>query len=134
MEMWPQVNQAKLLTLRGNVHVDTRDAKTGQGRTLKTNALQLAFAGGKAGEANRVQHAETLERGSMEWLDVAAVRSKLSADKLALEFSREGKAQLLNATGAVQSEREAPGRAGGHERFQSEQDSPASGRRGDQPE
>ena len=111
MEMWPQVNQAKLLTLRGNVHVDTRDAKTGQGRTLTTNALQLAFAGGKAGEANRVQHAETLERGTMEWLDAAAVRSKLSADKLALEFSPEGKAQLLNATGAVQSQREAPGRA-----------------------
>ena len=111
VEMWPQVNQAKLLTLRGNVHVDTRDAKTGQGRTLTTNVLQLAFAGGKAGEANRVQHAETLERGTMEWLDTAAVRSKLSADKLALEFSPEGKAQLLNATGAVQSQREAPGRA-----------------------
>jgi lipopolysaccharide export system protein LptA len=70
----------------------------------------LTFAGGKAGEVNRVQHAETLERGSMEWLDAAAVRSKLAADKLALDFGAQGKPQLLNATGAVQSQREIPGR------------------------
>ncbi len=111
MEMWPRVNQARLLTLRGNVRVDTHDAKTGQARTLTTNALQLSFAGGKAGGANRVEHAETLERGTLEWLDAAAVRSKISADKLAMEFAGQGKAQLLNAKGAVETEREAPGRA-----------------------
>ncbi len=111
MQMWPQVNQAKLLTLHGNVRVDTRDPKTGLARSLTTNALQLAFSGGKPGEANRVQHAETLERGAMEWLDVGAVKSRLSADKLALEFGAQGRAQLLNASGAVQSQREAPGRA-----------------------
>lgn len=111
MEMWPRVNQARLLTLRGNVHADTRDAKTGQARTLTTNALQLSFAGGAAGEANRVERAETLERGMLEWLDAAGVRSKISADKLAMEFAAQGKAQLLNATGAVQTEREALGRA-----------------------
>jgi lipopolysaccharide export system protein LptA len=111
MEMWPQVNQARLLTLRGNVHADTRDAKTGQGRTLTTNALQLSFAGGKAGEANRVEHAETLERGTLEWLDAALVRSKISADKLAMEFAERGKPQLLNATGKVETQREAPGKS-----------------------
>jgi lipopolysaccharide export system protein LptA len=110
MEMWPGLNQAKLLTLHGNVHVDGRDAKTGMTRTLASNAAQLTFAGGKAGVANRVTHAETLERGAMEWLDAAGIRSKLAADKLALEFSAQGKPQLLNATGAVQSQREIPGR------------------------
>src|SRR5579883_1890932 len=55
LEMWPRVNQAKLLTLRGYV------------------------------------------------------RSKLSADRLMLDFGPRGKARVLNANGAVQSEREAPG-------------------------
>ncbi len=109
LEMWPQVNQAKLLTLRGNVHVDARDPKSGLARTLTTNVLQLSFAGGKAGDVNRVEHAETLERGKMEWADAGDVKSRLSADKLALDFGPQGKARLLNATGAVQSEREAPG-------------------------
>jgi lipopolysaccharide export system protein LptA len=110
MEMWPGLNQAKLLTLRGNVRVNGRDPKSGMTRSLTSNAVQLTFAGGKAGEVNRVQHAETLERGAMEWLDAAAVRSKLAADKLALDFSAQGKPQLLNATGTVQSQREIPGR------------------------
>ena len=110
MEMWPGLNQAKLLTLRGNVRVNGRDPKSGMTRSLTSNAVQLTFGGGKAGEANRVQHAETLERGEMEWLDTAAVRSKLAADKLALDFSAHGKPQLLNAAGAVQSQREIPGR------------------------
>jgi lipopolysaccharide export system protein LptA len=111
VDMWPRVNQARLMTLKGNVRVDTHDVKTGQARTLTTNALQLAFTGGKAGEANRVEHAETLERGTLEWLDAAAVRSRISADKLAMEFAAQGKAQLLNATGKVETQREAPGRA-----------------------
>jgi lipopolysaccharide export system protein LptA len=110
MEMWPGVNQAKLLKLRGNVHVSGRDPKTGTTRSLTSNAVQLTFTGGKAGAVNRVQHAETLERGEMEWLDEAAVRSKLAADKLALDFSAQGKPQLLNATGAVQSQRGIPGK------------------------
>src|SRR5215831_7511350 len=111
LEMWPQVNQAKLLTLHGNVLVDARDPKTGLTRTLRTNALRLNFAGGKANEANRVLHAETGERGTMEWMDIGNVHSKLAADKLAVDFGTQGKAQLVNAIGAVQSQREAPGRA-----------------------
>ena len=110
MEMWPGVNQAKLMTLHGNVRVNGRDSKTGMTRSLTSNAVQLTFSGGKAGAVNRVQHAETQERGAMEWLDAAAVRSRLAADKLVLDFSAQGKPQLLNATGAVQSQREIPGR------------------------
>ena len=110
MEMWPGLNQAKLLNLHGNVHVDGRDAKTGMTRSLASNAVQLTFAGGKAGVVNRVTHAETLERGAMEWLDAGGIRSRLAADKLTLDFSAQGKPQLLNAMGAVQSLREIPGR------------------------
>jgi len=110
MEMWPGMNQAKLLTLHGNVHVNARDRKTATTRSLTSNALELTFAGGKVGVVNRVEHAETLERGAMEWLDAAAVRSRLAADKLALDFSAQGKPQRLNATGRVESEREMPGR------------------------
>src|SRR6266852_1192830 len=90
MEMWPGVNQAKLLSLHGNVRVNGRDPKTGMTRSLTSNAVQLTYAGGKAGAANRVEHAETLERGAMEWLDAAAVHSKLTADKLALDFTAQG--------------------------------------------
>src|SRR5260370_35692221 len=110
MEMGPGLNQAKLLTLRGNVCVNVRDPKSGTTRNLASNAVQLTFAGGQAGAANRVPHAETRERGGMGWFDAAAVRSKLAADKLALDFSTQGKPQVLNATGAVQSQREIPGR------------------------
>ncbi|HEY1471505.1 MAG TPA: LptA/OstA family protein [Candidatus Acidoferrum sp.] len=106
LEMWPRVNQAKLLTLRGNVRLQSRDPKTGLQRNVKTEALQLNFTGGQLGQPNRLQHSETLARGTIEWNDAAASRSKLTADKLALDFGATGKAQQLVATGAVQTERE----------------------------
>ena len=110
VEMWPRVNQAKLATLRGNVRLSQHDAKTDTGKKLATNVLQLSFAGGKPGETNHVQHAETLERGTMEWSDTAAVQSKLSADKLALDFGAAGRAQHMVATGNVETQRELKGR------------------------
>ncbi len=110
VEMWPRVNQAKLLTLRGNVHVNQRDPKTETGRKLATNVLQLSFAGGKAGEPNPVQHAETLGRGTMEWNDTLTSQSKLSADKLAVDFAAAGKAKDLVATGNVETQRDLKGR------------------------
>jgi lipopolysaccharide export system protein LptA len=109
VEMWPRVNQAKLVTLRGNVRVNQHDAKTNTGKKLATNVLQLTFAGGKAGEPNPLQHGETLERGTMEWNDTAEAQSKLSADKLAVDFGA-GKAQHLVATGNVETQRELKGR------------------------
>ncbi len=109
MEMWPRVNQPKLVTLRGNVNLQTQDARTGSSRDLRTNAAQLAFQEGLEGRASQLQHAETLEHGTTEWTDSAGAHSKLSADKLAMEFGDAGKAQLLTATGAVQTERELKG-------------------------
>ena len=109
VEMWPRVNQAKLLTLRGNVHINQRDPKTQTGRNLTTNVLQMSFAGGKPGEPNPVQHAETLARGTMEWSDTPTSRSKLSADKLSVDFGAAGKAKDLIATGSVETERNLEG-------------------------
>ena len=108
--MWPRVNQAKLLTLRGNVLLQTQDAKVGTSRNLKTNALQMAFQGGKEGQASHLRHAETLEHGTTEWVDAAGAHSKLEADKLAMDYDGSGKAQLMTATGSVQTERELKGR------------------------
>ncbi len=110
MEMWPRVNQAKLMTLRGDVLMQTQDAQAGSSRNLRTNALQLAYHLGPKGQSSHLQHAETLEHGATEWIDAAGAHSKLSADKLAMEFGDAGKARLLTATGAVQTERELKGR------------------------
>ncbi|HXX13462.1 MAG TPA: LptA/OstA family protein [Candidatus Eremiobacteraceae bacterium] len=110
VEMWPKVNQAKFLTLRGNVHVNQRDPKTGTQRKLATAVLQVSFAGGEPGGANPAQHAETLERGTVEWSDTATSQSKLSADKLAVDFGAAGKAKDLAATGNVETERKLEGR------------------------
>ncbi len=110
LEMWPQVNQAKLLTLRGNVVMDTREANSAALRTLKTNVLQLDFAGGQAGVPGKVKHGETIGHGTMEWSDASGARSKMDADKLAVEFGAKGKAQQITATGAVQTERELRGK------------------------
>jgi lipopolysaccharide export system protein LptA len=110
MEMWPRVNEAKLLTLRGNVQINSRDPKTGTARTLKTNALQLDFAKGTEGKPSHATHGETLERGAMEWVDAAGARSTVDAAKLAVDFGSKGKAQQLTATGGVQTERELTGK------------------------
>ena len=110
VEMWPQVNQAKLVTLRGGVKVDGRDPQSGTKRHLVTDALQLSFAGGKQDESSRIQHAETLSRGTIEWTDTGGARSKMTADKLVLDFAATKKAQQLVATGGVQTERELTGR------------------------
>jgi lipopolysaccharide export system protein LptA len=109
MAMWPRLNQPKILTLRGEVRLQSIEAKTGLTRVLTSNAVQLNFSGGQAEVASRVQHAETLERGTVEWSDAANIRQKLAADKLQLEVTKTGKAQQLQAAGNVQMERNAKG-------------------------
>jgi len=111
VDMWPKLNQARLVTLRGNCVVDEHDPKNDTSRKVTSNALLLTMNGGRAGEKSKMQHAETLERGAMEWTDTAAARSKLSADKLSVDFSTAtGKAQHLTALGNVETERDLKGR------------------------
>lgn len=109
VEMWPKVNQARLMTARGHVQLDGREGKQGTTRHLQTGALQANFAGGEAGRANQMQHAETLERGTLSWSDAAGARTKLEGDKLSLSFGGRGKAQQMLASGAVRTEREIKG-------------------------
>jgi lipopolysaccharide transport protein LptA len=117
MELWPKVNQPRELNLKGSVQLKTQAATSGEVRTLQTNELRVEFAGGKKGEGGKVERAETLSAGSIEWTDAAqsgspgvranseAARTKLQADKLEMEFGAEGKAKRLVATGNVSTER-----------------------------
>jgi len=110
VDMWPRANQARVVTLRGSVHLNGQEPNTGNSRKLTSNALQLSFSGEKPGEKGQLQRAETLERGTMEWSDSAEARSRLSADKLSVDFGRAGKAQHLVATGNVETQRELKNR------------------------
>ena len=75
----------------------------------------MNFTGGKEGEPNKPKRAETLSAGKMEWTDSAAAggapaRTKLQADKLAMDFGPLGKAKQLQAFGNVQTERAVEGK------------------------
>lgn len=110
VEMWPKVNQARLITLKGNVRVDGHDPKTGLARKIQSNALQLTFSGGTADAHSQLQHAETLARGTMQWGDAGGAQSTLSADKLNVDFGAAGKAQHVLGTGNVETQRDMPGK------------------------
>ena len=115
LDLWPRVSQPKELNLKGNVVVRTKVEKSGDARMLQSEALKMEFTGGKEGEASKPRHAETLSAGKMEWTDSAAAgsapaRTKLQADKLAMDFGPQGKARLLHALGNVQTERTVEGK------------------------
>jgi lipopolysaccharide export system protein LptA len=110
LKMWPGVNLVKQVTLRGNVLLHSRDLKDNSTRNLHTSALQINYAGSGPGKPNRVQHAETLGRGTLDWTDASSAKSKIEADKLAMDFNGLGIAQQLLATGSVSTERMVPGK------------------------
>jgi lipopolysaccharide export system protein LptA len=118
MELWPKINQPRDMNLKGGVQLKTQAAASGEARTLITGELQMKFADWKKGEGSKLKRAETRGAGSIEWTDATlqkgaagvpgngdAARTKLAADKLEMEFSEEGKAKLLVATGNVATER-----------------------------
>ena len=115
LDVWPKISEPKELNLNGSVSLQSQMGKTRETRMVQTNALRVAFDGGKAGEASKPQRAETLAPGSIEWTDAAAqaggaARTRVQADKLAMEFGTQGKPRELQATGNVQMERTVPGR------------------------
>jgi lipopolysaccharide transport protein LptA len=113
LEMWPRVNEPKMVELIGNVDMKTRTAPGSDVRTLQTGALRVEF---QAGKANHPVKAETLSAGTMEWTEGvstgsdAKARTKLQADKLAVDFGAEGKASAVMATGNVATERALAGK------------------------
>jgi LPS export ABC transporter protein LptC len=115
LDLWPRFTQPKALNLSGNVILRTNLKKTGEARVLQTSAFRMDFSGGEQREAGKPLKAETLAAGTMEWTDAAsptsaAAKTKLQADKLAVDFSEKGKARQLHATGNVQTERRVAGR------------------------
>jgi lipopolysaccharide export system protein LptA len=110
VEMYPKVNQAHITTVRGDVRVNAHDPNTGLSRKLRTNVLQMTFSGGRLHQKTVLQHAETLERGTLDWTDSAGAQSNLSADKLTVDFAGNGKAQHVFGRGNVQTQREMQGK------------------------
>jgi lipopolysaccharide export system protein LptA len=123
MEMWPKVNRPRELNLKGGVQLKTQADTSGESRMLQTSELLVKFAEGKKGEEGKLKRAETLGAGSIEWTDAVAqngapgapakseaARTRLQADKLEMEFGKEGKASQLVANGNVATERAVGGK------------------------
>ena len=115
LELWPWLGRPKEVNLHGNVLLETRGANS-ESRLLRTNAFRMEFGKGELGQSGKIQKAETLAAGVMEWTDApaqpgaAAAKTKLQADKLLLDFASSGKARQLQAIGNVQTERDVAGR------------------------
>jgi lipopolysaccharide export system protein LptA len=115
VELWPWLGRPKEANLNGNVQLRTQGSN-GESRMLRTDAFRLEFSKGEPGQPGKVQRAETLAAGIMEWTDAAAqpgtalAKTKLQADKLAMDFGPSGKARQLQAIGNVQTERAVAGR------------------------
>jgi lipopolysaccharide export system protein LptA len=111
LELWPWLGRPKEVNLNGNVQLRTQ-GNGGESRILRTNAFRMEFSKGESGQTGKVQKAETLAPGTMEWTDagVASAKTRLQADKLVMDFASSGRARQLQAVGNVQTERAAAGR------------------------
>ena len=109
MDLWPHLTQPKELNLSGAVTVKSEAKGARESRTLQTESLRLEFSRGSERERSRLESAQTLTPGSLEWTDGgvagAAARSRLQADRLRLEFGSAGKPSRLLANGNVRTER-----------------------------
>jgi LPS export ABC transporter protein LptC len=114
LELWPWLGRPKGASLRGNVVLETNGSK-GESRTLRTQAFHVDFGKGDPEQRGKVQKAETLAAGTMEWTDsptqpgAVGTKTKLQADKLVMDFAASGKARQLQAIGNVQTERALSG-------------------------
>ena len=116
LDLWAGLTQLKELNLNGNVVLRTRGSNFSDSRTLETSAFRLQFGGGEPDAPNKLQKAETLAAGTMEWTDIAqpggaSAKTKLQADRLEMAFNAAGKPQQLVATGHVLTERNVTGRS-----------------------
>ena len=112
VDLWPAVTQPKQVNLSGKVVLQTA-ARDGQSRRLEAEKVRMDFTRGDDDHPSQPEHAETLSAGTVEWLDASTgkaspARTRLQADKLALDFAA-GSATQLAATGNVRTERAIPG-------------------------
>ena len=115
LELRPWLGRPKEAKLTGKVELRTQ-SNNGESRLLRTDAFRLQFSQGESSQPGKVQKAETLTAGTMEWTDTAQgggapVKTKLQADKLVMDFASSGKARRLQALGNVQTERASTGRS-----------------------
>ena len=116
LQLWPRLTQPREVSLTGAVTVKSQARGTTELRTLRTESLRLEFGGGEPKTPGRLQLAQTLAPGSLEWTEAAGagaaagVLTRLKADRLRLEFADTGKASRLAADGNVQTERALAGR------------------------
>jgi len=122
MELLPKVSLPRSLSLAGNVVLKTKAASGGESRMLQTNELLAEFTENET-RKSQLKRAVTLAKGILEWTEDApqngrsatpggatGTKTKLTGDKLELEFDERGKAKHLKATGNVQTERTLPGK------------------------
>ncbi len=115
-DFWSQTARVKQLTFTGGAKIHTSNKNTGDSRELQSDAVRISFAGEKVEEKSRPQIAETLAPGILLWTNGgmkgagAGEQTKLAADRFQLNFADSGKAKLLQASGNVKVDRNAPGR------------------------
>ncbi len=115
MDFWPRANKPRELNLTGAVSLQSQFQKTGETRKLQTAAMRMVFSGGNEDSGTKTQRVETLAPGTIEWTAAAPqaggpAHTKVTADKLAMDFGEQGKPRELQATGNVQTERAMAGR------------------------
>jgi len=116
LDLWPRASQPRQIDLNGSVVLKTHAAQSAESRTLRTNVLQIQFSEPVEGQASKLQRAQTLAPGILEWSDAVAgataavARTKLAADSLELHFGSTGKPGQLVASGNMSTERTLPGR------------------------
>jgi lipopolysaccharide export system protein LptA len=117
LELWPKLNEPKELNLRGGVDLTMELASGGNSRELRTESLRISFGEGEVEKKTRLVRAETLAPGSLFWKEDSPAggegpqQTKLKADRLALDFGASGKAERLEASGNVLTERQSAGKA-----------------------
>src|ERR1051326_2405531 len=86
LELWPWLGRPKELNLSGNVVLQARE-KQGESRLLRTAAFRMQFSRGESGQSSKVEKAETLAAGTMEWSDApvqaggSAIKTKLAGGR-----------------------------------------------------
>jgi lipopolysaccharide export system protein LptA len=83
VDLWPKVGQPKLMNLSGNVVVRTEIAKAESVRVLRTQVLQMKFGEARLRQPSKLEKAETLSAGTVEWTDVPSAKEIASAAETA---------------------------------------------------
>lgn len=109
---WPRSEQLREIEATGNVALEG-SRRGGLRRKLETNALRVAFSKPANGRENRVESAETLAPGAVEWTEVGEkgvrVVTRLSGDVLSAQFGATGRAEKVDVKRNVRVERHIEG-------------------------